>query len=207
MSLLSRRHFLSTASATALAGILTACGSGTGAQKASADAAGGMVIGLTYTPNIQFAPFYLALSSGQYSSGVSLRHHGDQEGQFDALLAGKSKRALHILTQLRLEACEPVILLRTVQRELLLLVTLKRQMTQMPLRALFDKHRVWQNRRGATTEALNRLSADQLRQAVHLLSRIELIVKQDYGQSVWAELEGLSLLLCHKALADIFIDG
>lgn len=100
-----------------------------------------------------------------------------------------------------------MILLRTVQRELLLLVTLKRQMTQMPLRALFDKHRVWQNRRGTTTEALNRLSADQLRQAVHLLSRIELIVKQDYGQSVWAELEGLSLLLCHKALADIFIDG
>lgn len=125
----------------------------------------------------------------------------------DALLAGKSKRALHILSQLRLEACEPVILLRTVQRELLLLVTLKRQSAHTPLRALFDKHRVWQNRRGATTEALNRLSLDQLRQAVHLLSRIELVVKQDYGQSVWAELEGLSLLLCHKALADVFIDG
>ncbi|MEA1396162.1 hypothetical protein RPL81_18535, partial [Salmonella enterica] len=25
--------------------------------------------------------------------------------------------------------------------------------------------------------------------------------------SVWADLEGLSLLLCHKALADVFIDG
>lgn len=125
----------------------------------------------------------------------------------DALLAGKSKRALHILTQLRLEACEPVILLRTVQRELLLLVTLKRQSAHTPLRALFDKHRVWQNRRGVTGDALNRLSLDQLRQAVHLLSRIELIVKQDFGQSVWAELEGLSLLLCHKALADVFIDG
>ncbi len=125
----------------------------------------------------------------------------------DALLAGKSKRALHILSQLRLEACEPVILLRTVQRELLLLVTLKRQSAHTPLRALFDKHRVWQNRRGVTGEALNRLSADQLRQAVHLLSRIELVVKQDFGQSVWAELESLSLLLCHKALADVFIDG
>ena len=125
----------------------------------------------------------------------------------DALLAGKSKRALHILTQLRLEACEPVILLRTVQRELLLLVTLKRQSAHTPVRALFDKHRVWQNRRGVTGDALNRLSRVQLRQAVHLLSRIELIVKQDFGQSVWAELEGLSLLLCHKALADVFIDG
>lgn len=125
----------------------------------------------------------------------------------DALLAGKSKRALHILQQLKLEASEPVILLRTLQRELLLLLNLKRQMAHTPLRALFDKHRVWQNRRAVTTEALNRLSHAQLRQAVHLLSRTELTVKQDYGQSVWAELEGISLLLCHKTLADVFIEG
>ena len=86
-------------------------------------------------------------------------------------------------------------------------MTLKRQSAHTPLRSLFDKHRVWQNRRGLIGEALQRLSNEQLRQAVHLLTRIELIVKQDFGQSVWAELEGLSLLLCHKALADVFIDG
>ena len=125
----------------------------------------------------------------------------------DALLAAKSKRALHILQQLRLEGSEPVILLRTIQRELLLLNTLKRQSANTPLRALFDKHRVWQNRRAMTTEAVNRLSHEQLRQAVQLLTRAELTLKQDYGQSVWAELESLSLLLCHKALADVFIDG
>ncbi|MTH44896.1 DNA polymerase III subunit delta [Intestinirhabdus alba] len=125
----------------------------------------------------------------------------------DALLAGKSKRALHILQQLRLEGCEPPILLRTLQRELLLLVNLKRQSVHTPLRTLFDRHRVWQNRRALTGEALNRLDLTQLRQAVHLLTRTEITLKQDYGQSVWAELEGLSLLLCHKALADVFIDG
>lgn len=125
----------------------------------------------------------------------------------DALLAGKSKRALHILQQLRLEGSEPVILLRTVQRELLLLVTLKRQSAHTSLRSLFDKHRVWQNRRAMVGEAVNRLSGSQLRQAVTLLSRAELTLKQDYGQSIWAELESLSLLLCHKALADVFIDG
>ncbi|KNC91744.1 DNA polymerase III subunit delta [Trabulsiella odontotermitis] len=125
----------------------------------------------------------------------------------DALLAGKSKRALHILQQLRLEGSEPVILLRTLQRELLMLVTLKRQSAHTPLRTLLDKHRVWQNRRPLITDALNRLSAAQLRQAVTLLSRTELTLKKDYGQSVWAELESLSLLLCHKALADVFIDG
>ncbi|GGD09847.1 DNA polymerase III subunit delta [Franconibacter pulveris 1160] len=125
----------------------------------------------------------------------------------DALLAGKSKRALHILQQLRLEGAEPVILLRTIQRELLLLVTLKRQSAATPLRNLFDQHRVWQNRRGLLTEALTRLGDDQLWQAVRLLTQIELTLKQDYGQSVWAELDSLSLLLCHKPLADIFIDG
>ncbi len=59
----------------------------------------------------------------------------------DALLMGKSKRAWHILQQLQQEDSEPVILLRTVQRELLLLLALKRQMEQVPLRALFDQHK------------------------------------------------------------------
>lgn len=125
----------------------------------------------------------------------------------DALLAGKSKRALHILQQLRQEGSEPVILLRTLQRELLLLVNMKRQSASTPLRALFDKHRVWQNRRPLFTEALNRLSPEQLRHAVSLLAQTELTLKQDYGQSVWAELESLSLLLCHKTLPDIFFEG
>jgi len=123
----------------------------------------------------------------------------------DALLAGKSKRALHILRQLRLEASEPVILLRTLQRELLQLVQLKRQMASVALRTLFDNQRVWQNRRPILTEALNRLTLPQLYQGVSLLTRIELTLKQDYGQSVWNELEEISLLICHKALPEVFI--
>lgn len=123
----------------------------------------------------------------------------------DALLAGKSKRALHILRQLRLEASEPVILLRTLQRELLQLVQLKRQMATIPLRTLFDKQRIWQNRRQILTEALNRLTLSQLYQGVHLLAKTELILKQDYAQSVWDELEEISLLICNKALPEVFI--
>lgn len=125
----------------------------------------------------------------------------------DALLAGKSKRSLHILQQLRQEGSEPVILLRTLQRELLQLVVMKRHTTTTPLRTLFDKYRVWQHRRPLFTEALNRLSADQLRHAVTLLARTEVTLKQDYGQSVWQELEGLSLLLCHTSLPDLFLEA
>lgn len=121
----------------------------------------------------------------------------------DAVMAGKSKRALHILQQLRLEGTEAVILLRTLQRELLQLVALQRASIQTPLRALFDKQRVWQSRRKLLTDALSRLSAAQLTEAVHQLCETELIVKQDFGQSVWDELEALTLLLCHKGLPAI----
>lgn len=125
----------------------------------------------------------------------------------DALLAGKSKRACHILQQLQQEDVEPVILLRTVQRELLTLLTLQRRMATTPLRTLFDQQKVWQNRRNLITQALQRLSGQQLQQAVHLLAQIEITLKKDYGQSVWPELETLSMLLCGKPLATSFSDA
>ncbi len=116
----------------------------------------------------------------------------------DALLAAKGKRAGHILRQLRQEGCEPVILLRTVQREVLMLLTLQRQATTVPLRALFDQHKVWQNRRALLTQALQRLSPRQVHQAVTLMTRMEIALKQDYGYPVWTDLDALSLLLCNK---------
>ncbi|PLY38761.1 DNA polymerase III subunit delta [Pectobacterium carotovorum] len=123
----------------------------------------------------------------------------------DALLAGKGKRVWHILQQLKQEDCEPVILLRTLQRELLQLLTLKRRMSGTPLRTLFDQQKVWQNRRDLLTQALHRLSLQQLQQAVRLLTQVEITLKQDYGQSVWSELESLAMLLCGKALPEAFI--
>ncbi|MDR0784047.1 MAG: ABC transporter substrate-binding protein [Propionibacteriaceae bacterium] len=48
------------------------------------------VVGLTFIPNIQFAPFYIADSAGFYTDevAISLRHHGAQEGLFTALEIG-----------------------------------------------------------------------------------------------------------------------
>lgn len=125
----------------------------------------------------------------------------------DAALAGKSKRAAHILRQLRLEAAEPMILLRSIQREVLQLLTLKRQMAAAPMRTLFDRHKVWQNRRPLLTQALGRLTLPQLRDAVALMTHIELALKQDYGYPVWSDLNALALLLCGKTLPAAMLDG
>lgn len=52
------------------------------------------VIGLTYIPNIQFSPFYLAQSDGAFrTAGVeaTLRHHGTSESLFTAMASGKEQ--------------------------------------------------------------------------------------------------------------------
>ncbi|MCW0348188.1 DNA polymerase III subunit delta [Pantoea ananatis] len=117
----------------------------------------------------------------------------------DALLGGKSRRALHILQQLEREESEVAILLRTLQRDLMTLLHLQRHQSQQPLRTLMDQQRIWQNRRNLFTEALQRLDASRLQQTIHLLMQIELTLKQDYGQSVWPQLQTLSMLIANRA--------
>lgn len=56
-----------------------------------------MTVGLTYTPNIQFAPFYVAQSMSYYKDAgldVKLRHHSASEPQFAALSAGREDAVL-----------------------------------------------------------------------------------------------------------------
>ncbi len=51
-----------------------------------------VTIGLTYIPNVQFAPVYVAKDDGIYRSAglnATVRHHGTDEGLFTALAAGE----------------------------------------------------------------------------------------------------------------------
>jgi NitT/TauT family transport system substrate-binding protein len=51
-----------------------------------------LTVGLTYVPNIQFAPFYVAQALGYYKAAglaVTLRHQGVNEGEFNAITAGQ----------------------------------------------------------------------------------------------------------------------
>jgi NitT/TauT family transport system substrate-binding protein len=51
-----------------------------------------LTVGLTYVPNIQFAPFYVAEALGYYKAAglnVTLRHHNFGEDEFAAIAAGR----------------------------------------------------------------------------------------------------------------------
>lgn len=71
---------------------LAGCGStGTGSANTSS-ALSHVTLGLTYVPNIQFAPFYVAEQLGYYKQAgldVTLHHHSANEDEFSAVLAGQ----------------------------------------------------------------------------------------------------------------------
>lgn len=113
---IDRRILLSASALTALGG-LAACsgtnrdpmsqtaqppgtgsdgGAGTGgasdgaAEGTDGEPGGGITVGLTYIPNVQFSPFYLAVREKLFGDlQVTLRHHGEQEGLFEALQLGR----------------------------------------------------------------------------------------------------------------------
>ncbi|CSB52469.1 DNA polymerase III subunit delta [Vibrio cholerae] len=63
--------------------------------------------------------------------------------------------------------------------------------------SLFDRYRVWQNRRPLYSAALQRLPSRALLRLVGILTQAELLAKTQYEQPVWPILQQLSLECCN----------
>ncbi len=68
------------------AGLLSSC-AGAALEESDAQSADSITVGLTYIPNVQFSPVYLADFSN-VETPVVIRHHGTEEGLFSALSTG-----------------------------------------------------------------------------------------------------------------------
>ncbi|WBO69631.1 ABC transporter substrate-binding protein [Streptomyces camelliae] len=80
--------------AALLAATLTSCADG---SKAGDKSAAHVTLGLTYIPNIQFAPFYVAEEKGYYKDAglqVTLHHHTASDDLFGGLKAGREDLVL-----------------------------------------------------------------------------------------------------------------
>ncbi|WP_424405283.1 DNA polymerase III subunit delta [Pasteurella sp. PK-2025] len=123
----------------------------------------------------------------------------------DALLEGKINRANRILMGLKAEEMQPIILLRTLQRDLMTLLELAKP-TQpyalddpLPLHQLrehFDRLKVWQNRRPLFTQAFQRLTYRKLYRIFQQLAEIERAAKQQFSDDLWESLMALSIQIC-----------
>lgn len=116
----------------------------------------------------------------------------------DAMLAGKTKRSIHILQQLKSNDTEPLILLRTLQRELILLINIHKYTAKHNLKMAYDFYKVWQNRRNLITPYLNKTNLEQLYQILNKLTELEIILKHDYQSPVWEQLTTLNMLFIGK---------
>ncbi|MCK6262230.1 DNA polymerase III subunit delta [Vibrio sp. ZSDE26] len=131
---------------------------------------------------------------------LSRHNHFTPFHWIDALLAGKAKRAQRILRQLEAESVEPVILIRTIQKELMQLLKLQLELKSAPAGQVFDKYRIWQSKRPLYNSALSRLSISAIQQGLQLLAQCELLSKTQYETSPWPTLHQLSLELCQPSI-------
>jgi NitT/TauT family transport system substrate-binding protein len=83
------RRIVTAGSLALLVLVVALAGCGTSANGSSPTK---LTVGLTYVPNIQFAPFYVAQALGYYRDAgldVTFHHHGASEDEFAALVAGQ----------------------------------------------------------------------------------------------------------------------
>ena len=109
------------------------------------------------------------------------------------MISNKAKRAMHVLQQLKMNDFEPLILMRIVQRELILLINLKLALTQKTPRQVFDEYRVWQNRRAIYSAYLNRFDIRSLFALLATLTEIEINLKHNNELPIWDALLSLSM--------------
>src|SRR5690606_18515465 len=88
------RALLGVALLAVLPALLIACGDDDDSEAAELQS---VTIGLTFVPNIQFAPFYVADSLGYYEEAgleVEFNHHAVGADQFGPLVAGQAARVV-----------------------------------------------------------------------------------------------------------------
>ncbi|VFP80428.1 DNA polymerase III subunit delta [Candidatus Erwinia haradaeae] len=113
-----------------------------------------------------------------------------------SVLAGDGKRAIYVLHKISSENTEPIILLRILQRDLILLLIIKRKITNTPLHTILNQHRIYQQHRTYLILAVQRLANIDFLCIYHLMSKIELKLKKNFNQAVWLEIEILTMVLC-----------
>jgi DNA polymerase-3 subunit delta len=119
----------------------------------------------------------------------------DVFGLVDAALAGDAVRAQRMLSGLRGEGVDPVLVLWALSREIRSLAAMARQLSGGGLAQVLASHRVWDTRKAAVSAALQRIRGRQWWGLLQRCARLDLVIKGRAAGSAWDELLQLTLIL------------
>lgn len=111
----------------------------------------------------------------------------------DACLLGKQAEASRILSHLRGEGIEPLMILGALSRKIRQLIALKNTSGQQ-LSEAFKKHNIWPKQQPPYKKALQQLGLRELHNALQKAEAVDNAVKGD-GNDPWLLLSELTLLL------------
>jgi len=115
----------------------------------------------------------------------------------DACLIGDARKALRVLTVLKNEGSEPVLMAWALVKELRALVRIEHGLRNGEQKGrLFKAHNVWSSRESLINAALARLGARRLERLTSQMARCDRVMKGRESGDVWKELDVTALMMC-----------
>ncbi len=123
-------------------------------------------------------------------------------GLVECALSGNSNRVLRMLSTLREDETEPLLILWALTREIRTLAAISKQQKQgVALGALFSKYRIWEKRQPSARRFLQHHTEKSCWELLTLAALIDRQIKGASQGSVWDSLQQLAL----KMAGDVII--
>ncbi|WP_028864769.1 DNA polymerase III subunit delta [Psychromonas aquimarina] len=134
------------------------------------------------------------LTLQQVEQSITTHNHFSLFQWVDSLLDGDKARASRILSQLKAEGTELLLLTATLSSEIQKLLKLSYQSSRTPLPQLLSQQqpKLWPAKQKLVSDALQRLKTPQLESLTIQCAEIEVAVKVENNTDNWLKLDALS---------------
>ncbi|WP_261979557.1 DNA polymerase III subunit delta [Buchnera aphidicola] len=115
----------------------------------------------------------------------------------NAVFYNEIEKAFYILDVFQKQKYNPLILIRSLQKDLLKLIYMKREKI-ININLFFKKNKIFFNRFKFFKFAINSINFDNFLKVIRILLQIDIKIKVEYNYDIWIELKTLILLLSSK---------
>lgn len=134
-----------------------------------------------------------------YSSNFKYYHW------IESIFFGNTEKSIIILKKLKQENHELILILYSIQKELFIILKIKKEIDKENIEKIFNKYKIWKIKKEGIKKIIKRISINKIIIAIILISKIELKLKKGHKNTVWNKLEILSIFLCEKKTPDILL--